>query len=153
MGHSNGGFMTERLACALGDTIAAAASLAGAAPPREQKCAPSTRLALLSVHGDADEIVRYGGGTVFDSAGNSSFPGSEQGFQDWAKRLGCSGAALSGPDRDLDPRLPGTETRVERYPSCPGGSVELWTVRGGDHFVGTNQEAFEAIWQFLAAHR
>jgi len=25
-------------------------------------------------------------------------------------------------------------------------------VRGGNHFVGTGQQAFEAIWQFLSTH-
>jgi len=152
VGHSNGGFMTERLVCALGDRITAAASMAGAAPPSSQTCTPTNRLALLEVHGDADEIVRYAGGSVFDSPELAPFPGIEQGFHDWAKRLGCSGPAQVGPERDLDARLPAAETRVERYASCTSGSVELWTVRGGNHFVGTGQQAFEAIWQFLSAH-
>jgi len=152
MGHSNGGFMTQRLACALSDRISAAASLAGAAPPAEQACLPAKSLALLQVHGDADEIVRYAGGRVFDSPELARFPSARQGFRDWAKRLACTGVALPAPDRDLDARLPGAETRVERYANCGSGSVELWTVRGGDHFVGTGQQAFEAIWQFLSAH-
>ncbi len=152
MGHSNGGFMTERLACALGDRITAAANIAGAAPPTDQACTSTKSLALLAVHGDADELVRYRGGSVFDSTELARFPSAEHGFQDWAKRLGCSGAALRAPDRDLDSRLPGAETRVERYMNCAGGSAELWTVRGGGHFVGTGQQAFEAIWQFLSAH-
>ena len=152
MGHSNGGFMTERLACDLGDRISAAASMSGAAPPTAQACTRAKSLALLQVHGDADEIVRYAGGSVFDSPELSSFPSAQQGFRDWAKRLGCTGAALPAPDRDLDARLPGAETRVERYTSCSSGSVELWTVRGGNHYAGTGQQAFEAIWQFLSTH-
>jgi polyhydroxybutyrate depolymerase len=152
MGHSNGGFMTERLACALGNRISAAASLSGAAPAADQACSPAKSLALLQVHGDADEVVRYAGGSVFDSPELGRFPSAQQGFRDWAKRLGCTGAALPAPDRDLDARLPGAETRVERYASCSSGSVELWTVRGGNHYVGTGQQAFEAIWQFLSTH-
>ncbi|HYQ42566.1 MAG TPA: PHB depolymerase family esterase [Polyangiaceae bacterium] len=152
MGHSNGGFMTERLVCALGDRITAAASMAGAAPPSAQTCTPTKQLALLEVHGDADDIVRYTGGSVFDSPELAPFPSIEQGFRDWAKRFGCAGPAQASPDRDLDARLPGSETRVLRYSSCTFGSVELWTVRGGNHFIGTGQQAFEAIWQFLSAH-
>ncbi len=152
MGHSNGGFMTERLACSLGDRISAAASMAGAAPATAQACVATKSLALLELRGDADEIVRYAGGSVFDSPELARFPSAQQGFRAWANRLGCTGAALPAPDRDLEPRLPGAETRVERYASCASGSVELWTVRGGNHFVGTGQQAFEAIWQFLAAH-
>lgn len=151
-GHSNGGFMTERLACALGDRITAAASMAGAAPPMTQACTTTKKLALLEVHGDADDIVRYAGGSVFDSPALGPFPAIQQGFRDWSKRFGCTGAAQPGPDRDLDARLPDAETRVERFTNCASGSVELWTVRGGNHYVGTGQQAFEAIWQFLSAH-
>jgi polyhydroxybutyrate depolymerase len=152
MGHSNGGFMTERLACALGDRITAAASMSGAAPPSDQGCTATHTLALLEVHGDADEIVRYGGGSVFDSSELAPFPGAQQGFRNWGKRFSCAGTPESVADRDLDARLAGPETRVERYASCASGSVELWTVRGGGHHVGMGQQAFEAIWQFLAAH-
>jgi polyhydroxybutyrate depolymerase len=152
MGHSNGGFMTERLACALGDRIAAAASISGAAPASDQACTPTQRLALLEVHGDADEIVPYSGGRVFDSSELAPFPGAQQGFRDWGKRLSCAGTPQPAADRDLDARLPGSETRVEQYASCASGSVELWTMRGGDHYVGMKQQAFEAIWQFLSAH-
>jgi polyhydroxybutyrate depolymerase len=152
MGHSNGGFMTERLACALGDRIAAAASLSGAAPASDVRCTPTKSLTLLEVHGDADEIVRYSGGSVFDTAELARFPSAENGFQAWSKRLGCAGAALLGPALDLDPRLPGAETSVEQYTGCPSGSVALWTVHGGSHNVGTGQQAFEAIWRFLSAH-
>lgn len=152
MGHSNGGFMTELLACALGDRISAAASMAGAAPPAELSCGTAKSLTLLEVRGDADEIVRYAGGSVFDSPELSHFPGAQEGFRSWARRLGCAGAAQPGADRDLDPRLPGAETRVEHYAGCGSGRVELWTVRGGNHDVGTRPQQFEAIWQFLSAH-
>jgi polyhydroxybutyrate depolymerase len=152
MGHSNGGFMTERLACALGDRITAAASLSGAAPGSDEHCTATRSLALLEVHGDADEIVRYAGGSVFDASGLAPFPGAEQGFRDWGKRLGCSGPADVGTALDLDPTLSGTETTVQQYARCPSGSVALWTVHGGSHFVGTGQPAFEAIWRFLSAH-
>jgi polyhydroxybutyrate depolymerase len=151
-GHSNGGFMTERLACSLGPRIAAAASLSGAAPASNAECAPSASLALLEVHGDADAIVHYAGGSVFDSPALAAHPAIEQGFRDWAKRFGCTGEPKPGADLDLDARLPGAETRVEEYPSCARGSVALWTVRGGSHYVGTGTQAFEAVWRYLSAH-
>lgn len=151
-GHSNGGFMTERLACSLGQRIAAAASLSGAAPPADSNCAPNSPLALLEVHGDADAIVHYGGGSVFDSPALAPHPAIPEGFRDWAKRFGCTGEPKSGAELDLDARLPGAETRVEEYPSCARGSVTLWTVRGGSHYVGTGIQAFEAVWRFLSVH-
>ena len=151
MGHSNGGFMTERLACALGERISGAVSLAGAAPPIDLPCARSGSLALLTVHGNADVIVRYEGGTVFDSPEPAAFPSAPQGFKDWAARLHCSGEAQRLPDVDVEEWLPGAETSAMQYPHCVGGSVTLWTVRGGDHSVGTDPHALDAIWQFLNA--
>jgi len=113
-GHSNGGFMTERLACSLGDRIAAAASLSGAAPAADDPCTPGASLALLEVHGDADAIVRYAGGRVFDSSALAPFPAIPRGFRDWPKRLGCTGEPRPGADLDLDPRLSGARGCYER---------------------------------------
>jgi len=151
-GHSNGGFMSELLACTLGGRIAAAASLAGAAPSADHPCASSGRLALLEVHGDADPIVPYAGGTVFDSPELAPYPGIEAGFREWGKRLRCTGAAEAPPALDLDPALPGAETLVQQFRDCAAGSVTLWTVRGGKHGAGTDGPTFEAVWRFLAAH-
>jgi polyhydroxybutyrate depolymerase len=155
MGHSNGGFMTERLACALGERLRGAVSLAGAAPPIDLPCPrpSSSSLAFLAVHGDADPIVRYEGGTVFDSTGPAVFPSAPQGFRDWGKRLGCSGAPQRLPDLDLDERLPGAETSAEQYSSCSSGSVTLWTVHGGDHSAAVAPRGIDAIWRFLATQR
>ena len=153
MGHSNGGFMTQRLACAFADRIAAAASLAGASPPASLPCAQAKSLALLEVHGDADKIVRYEGGRLFDSPVPAPFASAQQGLRDWAKRLGCSGAPESGAALDLEPELPGPETTVDSYAHCASGSVTLWTVHGGTHSVGTGSATFAAVWRFLSAQK
>lgn len=150
LGHSNGGFMTHRLACALGDRIAGAASLAGAAPAEDLACVPARTPRLLEVHGDADPIVRYQGGAVFGSAALATYPSAEQGLRDWAKRRGCVGEPTRGADLDLDPRLPGSETSVEAYPRC---GLALWTVHGGKHSVGMEPLALQAIWRFLSSEQ
>jgi polyhydroxybutyrate depolymerase len=153
MGHSNGGFMTQRLACAFGHRIAGAVSLAGAAPPENIECAPSKTLVLLEVHGDADPIVRYEGGSVFDTTFLPSFSSAQQGFSEWAKRFACTGAPKSGAQLDLDPSLPGKETRVQSFDACPGGTVALWTVHGGTHSVGSDPQSLAVIWRFVATAR
>jgi polyhydroxybutyrate depolymerase len=150
LGHSNGGFMTHRLACALGDRLAGAASLAGAAPAANSVCVPTRTPRLLEVHGDADPIVRYQGGAVFDSAALATHPSAEQGLREWAKRRGCAGEPTRGADLDLDSKLPGSETSVEAYPRC---GLALWTVHGGKHLVGMEQTALQAIWRFLSSEQ
>lgn len=152
VGHSNGGFMAHRLACELADRIAAVASVGGAGPSEGQRCAPAAPIAVLEVHGDADDIVRYDGGTVFDQGGAARFPSARETLSAWAQRLGCSGTAESGQAVDLDPRLDGAETQVEAFTHCARGAVALWTAHGGNHFVGTRPTALERIWTFLEAH-
>jgi polyhydroxybutyrate depolymerase len=122
MGYSNGGYMTHRLLCEASRLFAAGASLAGAAWKDAAKCTPSSPAALVEIHGDADELVKYEGGS-FRSGG---YPSAVEGIADWAKKIGCGGPRSE--DRG-DLMLP---TTVTRY-ACAAGAAELWTVHGGKH--------------------
>jgi poly(3-hydroxybutyrate) depolymerase len=68
---------------------------------------------------------------------------------DWAAALGCRSSATAGTPIDVEARLPGAETRVERYESCKNGALELWTVAGGGHEIGFSEPAPTAVWAFL----
>jgi|HubBroStandDraft_2_1064218.scaffolds.fasta_scaffold44426_3 polyhydroxybutyrate depolymerase len=151
VGFSNGGFMAHRLACYMDDRLAAIVSIGGAGRAPEEACAPVSTIAVLEIHGDADPIVRYGGGHVLDNRAADPHPSAPQTFHDWAERLGCpSQAKPKTTTADLDPRLPGAETKVESYADCPHGSVELWTVRGGGHQVAT-PAMLARVGEFLAS--
>jgi polyhydroxybutyrate depolymerase len=154
VGFSNGGFMAHRLACYMDDRLAAIVSIGGAGRAREEACAPVSTIAVLEIHGDADPIVRYGGGHVLDNRAADPHPSAPETFADWAERLGCQANSRSKPKTttvDLDPRLPGAETKIESYADCPHGSVELWTVRGGGHQVAT-PAMLARVGEFLASH-
>ena len=56
-GMSNGGFMSYRLACELGDRIAAIAPVAGGVAV--QPCLPGRPIPVLHFHGTADTLVPY----------------------------------------------------------------------------------------------
>jgi polyhydroxybutyrate depolymerase len=150
VGFSNGGFMAHRLACFMDDRLAAVVSIGGAGRGRDEPCAPVSPIAVLEVHGDADPVVRYDGGRIFNDRALDPHPSAPQTFHDWAGRLGCNGAPKL-TTADLDPRLPGAETRIESYADCPGGSTELWTVHGGGHQVMT-PALLARVGDFLAAH-
>ncbi|HVJ19241.1 MAG TPA: PHB depolymerase family esterase [Polyangiaceae bacterium] len=150
-GFSNGGFMAHRLACERGELIAAIASLAGVGPASGAACKPSN-LAVLEVHGDADNIVSYDGGHLFGRAEMPSHASARETFQDWARRFGCSGQPRSGDALDLDQTLPGAETETSSFEGCPGGSVALWTVRGGKHAIGADPAFAQQIWAYLSKH-
>jgi polyhydroxybutyrate depolymerase len=138
IGHSNGGFMSYRLACERADLFAAIVALAGnaAAVP----CQPERPVSILHVHGTADDVVPYA-----DAA-----PSVTQ----WAGLDGCRGARTRGAELDLEAALAGAETRTEVTGGCPPGvAVDLWTLEGGGH-VPTFGAAFsQAAWQWLVDHR
>ena len=64
VGHSNGGFMSYRMACTHPELVAAIVSLAGATFGNPADCAPSAPVAVLQIHGTADDVIAYGGGTI-----------------------------------------------------------------------------------------
>jgi polyhydroxybutyrate depolymerase len=108
VGHSNGGFMSYRMACDHADKIAAIASLAGAMWLDTAKCAPSQPVHVLQIHGTADADVAYDG--------SPGIPSAQTTVQDWATLDGCASAPdTSAPPLDLDTQLPGAETTVQRW--------------------------------------
>jgi polyhydroxybutyrate depolymerase len=152
VGHSNGAFMSHRLACEASEQIAAIVSLAGAQWKDPAKCQPSKPVAILEVHGDADATIHYDGGVVDDPIGppGGPYPSARETVAQWAVLEGCSGAlAPTGTRKDLVWTLGGSETRVEAYAGC---AVELWTIEGGPHVPAFGSEWGPAIWQFLSAH-
>jgi predicted esterase len=64
VGHSNGGFMSYRMACDHSGIVAAIASLAGATYLEPSLCSPSEPVHVLQIHGTADPVVPYGGDCV-----------------------------------------------------------------------------------------
>ena len=151
VGYSNGGFLAHRLACVHGDLIAGIASLAGAVSEDMPACTPNPRLALLQIHGDADDKVSYRGGNVFNDPHIGRHLSAEQGLAAWGRWLGCSGPSKSGVRLDLDPALPGAETQTLTLQGCSGSRAALWTVRGAGHQVGTASRILAELWAYLNA--
>jgi polyhydroxybutyrate depolymerase len=158
MGHSNGGFMSHRLACDRAQRIAAIVSLAGAQWDDPTRCAPVEPVSVLEIHGDADTTIRYGGGSTANAdAGivGGTYPSAHTTVATWAQKNGCTGAlADTGQTLDVDALLPGNETKVETYGGCPASiDVQLWTIQGGIHEPNLNRPAFgQMVWGFMSAH-
>jgi polyhydroxybutyrate depolymerase len=151
VGHSNGGFMSHRLACDRASRVAAIFSLAGAQWYDLGKCDPSGPVSVAEVHGNADQTIVYDGGSTQEG----TYPGAPTTIADWGTKNGCTGAlTANGQTYDIDSQLPGNETVVQAYQGCPAGiDVQLWTIQGGMHIPTLNQPAWgEDIWGFLSAH-
>jgi polyhydroxybutyrate depolymerase len=126
VGHSNGGFMSHRMACDAAARIAGIVALAGDVWKDPSRCNPSVPVPVLQVHGDADDTVPYDG--------RGAMPAARDSVGTWATKNHCSGALTpTGRTLDLDSTIPGPETEVAAW-SCPAGvAAELWTLHGGSH--------------------
>jgi polyhydroxybutyrate depolymerase len=149
LGHSNGGFMSYRLACELADKITAVAVFAGSEATTATDCAPARPVSVLHVHGRADRSVPYIGGKF-----SAVFPGAEETTARWAARDGCGADTIDGPKADLDTGVAGAETSVRTYQGCPVGiDVQLDTIDGGEHSPPLNHGAVGTdIFDWLLAH-
>jgi len=151
VGHSNGAFMSHRMACDHADQIAAIASLAGAMFSDVTRCAPSAPVSVLQIHGTADDTVSFDGGQI----GGHTYPGAKTTISDWVTLDGCSTTAdTSAPPLDLDTRLAGSETTVTKYAAgCKaGGAAELWAITGGAHLPSLSPSFSSSVVDFLFAH-
>jgi len=163
-GLSEGGFMSLRLGCALGDRLAAVAAV-GAAMPKTMICLPPRPVPMLLMNGTSDPVVPYGGGTEHNLS--LSVVSAEDSAKAWAKIDRCE----EKPEKS---KLPShekgeMEVRVDTYNGCHDNSqVVLYSVKGaGNTWPGGEQyevektigktspdpNANEVIWSFFVKQK
>ncbi len=163
VGHSNGGFMSYRMACDHADLVAGIASLAGASYAERTSCSPSAPVSVLQIHGTLDDIVDPEGGNLADLLGAdddrlADYPSARDTADAWAELDGCTGSPTSQPEAlDLDGVVQGAsgpnDTTVSAYGGCvPGVGVELWMIDGGDHDPDLSADFGTNVLDFLLAH-
>jgi polyhydroxybutyrate depolymerase len=149
VGHSNGGFMSYRMACDHADKVAAIVSLAGATFADPSACTPSRPVNVLEIHGTSDQTIAYKGGDIRGSA----YPGAETTTATWATYNGCDATPVAGTSLDLDSGIEGDESSTSKFARCrPGGSTELWTIAGGGHVPPLAPAFSTDIIDWLFAH-
>ncbi len=165
-GYSNGGFMTQRLACSAPERWAAFASIsASLAPGVAMICQDQPPVSLLLMHGTLDDNIPWNGLMYGDQLELFSVPDTAI-F--WAMHDGCDPQSL---DYTLLPRLdPEAISQVHRYifsPCANGSEFDYYVIDGGGHTVpGTaNRQVWagadavnmdihagEVIWEFFQRH-
>lgn len=154
-GFSDGGFMSERLACEIPNQIAAFGIDAGVViSTAPTYCRPSVQRPKLYILGTADTIVPYNGGTMgLDSAAASiSF---------WNGLQKCADSAVTTLPTLVND---GTTVQLTDYTVCAaGGELRLYTVENGGHAwpdgltqsVGKTTQNLNAtgiIWSFASRY-
>jgi polyhydroxybutyrate depolymerase len=149
VGHSNGAFMANSLACARAERIAAIVSLAGAVDAAT--CHPVQPVSVLTVHGTTDVLIQYTGGTA---GFLGSYASADATLAVWAKADGCKGALKPGKSLHLTCNSTAAETAVSSYAGCPSGiAVEHWKLDGIGHVPNFALPAWpDAVLDFLWAH-
>ena len=171
-GLSNGGMMTQRLACESSQKFAAFASVIANIPVSLQAvCHPKNPVAFMMINGSADPLMPPSGGEIkksrFMGVGGTVLS-TQQTVKFWAEVNHCDDnrTVTKLPDRD-----PADGTRIERiqYTGCrQNGEVVLYNIEGGGHawpgskprpflqrFTGktsNDMKASEAIWDFFKKH-
>ena len=150
IGHSNGGFMSYRMACDHADTIAAIVSLAGATFADTSKCSPSEPVSVLQVHGTSDRTIQYDGGDIL----GETYPGAATTAATWAGYDRCGASpTTSAESLDVAAQIDGAETSVATFSGCPTGiDVELWAVAGGSHVPALSATFTADAIDFLLSH-
>jgi polyhydroxybutyrate depolymerase len=145
-GLSNGGAMTQRLACEAADLFAAAApvSFPIALLPLDS-CVPSRPIAVLTFQGLTDQLVPYAGGGTFPSAAAS--------FAHWRSESGCGADPL-----ELEEEL--GDSRCDADTSCSAGvEVGLCSVlstsmipgaEGHILYINEDLDVSARAWEFLS---
>jgi polyhydroxybutyrate depolymerase len=155
MGHSNGGFMSYRMACERADLLAGIAVLAGETYANTSECHPSQSVNVLHIQGTADTEIDYDGGQIMANGMTwPPYPGALTSVQTWAGYDHCSTTLVSaGSNLDLDSVLVGPETTQQQESSCPAGvEVALWTIVGGSHLPNVTTDFHTDVWRWLSAH-
>jgi polyhydroxybutyrate depolymerase len=159
IGHSNGAFMSYEMACTHADQIAAIASLAGATWKDAADCAPAEPVAVLEIHGTADNSVHFNGGTLDVGSGRPrvAYPSADATVATWAKYDGCSNSSVVDEHADIDADLHSSkgpaEAPVTRWAGCqPGGAAELWTIPSGGHMPKLSDSFPAEVLDFFEAH-
>jgi polyhydroxybutyrate depolymerase len=155
-GFSNGGIMSQRLACDASDLFAAIGPVSGTL--NDPGCQPKEPVSVIEFHGTSDQHIPYGGGNGDKSLTNITFVSVMDTMDKWVKFDQCSSAPRTSAFADIQQDI---------FSRCADGtSVELYTILGGGHaWPGGNGPAWPGgdqpthaisatnlMWDFFAAH-
>ena len=140
VGHSNGGFMAQRLACDFSEVVTGIISFAGAGSLLNKDCRPSKPVSVLQIHAEDDDTIRFGGDAK-GYTGLAAYPGAIQTVMNWSEINTCSKDLSYKPALKLTLSIPGYDTSEELRFACKDRTaVELWKIRafkGWLHFPHT----------------
>jgi polyhydroxybutyrate depolymerase len=161
-GHSNGAMLGERLACQLSKQVVAIAVQSGTLVTNQ--CTPAEPVAVLEIHGTADQNVPINGGVGTKGLNKEDYPPPVDALTTLAAQDGCPKTSTTRADPA------NAAVNFEIWQPCKGGTVVEWAkvtganhawmghpasrvselLDGGPPYMGFDSSA--AVWSFLVAH-
>jgi polyhydroxybutyrate depolymerase len=151
-GFSNGGMLSQRIACEASDRFAAIGPVAGPFAIDPATCTPSRPMPIMETHGTADFVVPWAGG------GLSNTQSVDVTIARWVTLDGCTDAQPATV-------LQNGDVTCTEHSQCQGGAaVRLCTVQNGGHQwpgghsagplgnLSTSMNTGEELYAFFAAH-
>jgi len=165
-GFSNGGFMSQKLACELENKFAGVGTL-GATIGSEvlSQCSVSQSIPMIIMLGDADPFVPYNGGTVANNP--SPIVGIETLVDFWKNHNRCQTTKPEIDLPDLDTTDNSTVTLFEFSDCDCSANIKLYRINNGGHtwpgvenvnyeiIAGETNEDINAssiLWEFFNKH-
>ena len=154
-GMSNGGFMSNTLACELSSRIAAIASVTGSMTTFQQStCSPSHPVPMMQMHGTADGTVAYGG--------SSGVLPIDTLMKYWHTIDNCNPVPAYNAMPDINTSDGATADHYVWSGGDNGSTCELYKINGGGHTwpgmfpIGVTCQDFngsEKIWLFFRKYK
>jgi polyhydroxybutyrate depolymerase len=148
IGHSNGGFLANNLACHYSNRIAAIVNMAGGTYTKSSMCKPQSPINVLEIWGTLDDTY------AINHILGRPIPGALKTLASWASLNKCAPDTLTSSVKlDLDEKVPGPETAQVQYQGCPeGGAVDFWRVVGAGHSPALTPTFDKVVVDWLMAH-
>jgi len=158
-GMSNGGYLSNRLACELPNRIAAIATVTGPMTDSTRAyCNPSRKVPVMHIHGTTDPIVNYNG--MIQSLSVPEL------INFWGQHDECPVSSSDIPYPDVNTTDGSTAIRKNYLPCTDGSEVVLIEIANGGHtwpggaidiiaYGNTNRDFFASgeIWNFFRKFR
>lgn len=155
-GMSNGGFMSYKLACELGDKIAAIASVTGTMTWTEfNNCNPAHATPVMQIHGTADVTVPYNGSLFFVPVDSL--------VKFWVDNNACNPNFIFTAVPDINTNDNSTAEHYHYENGTNGSSVELYKIINGGHswpgapitinVTNNDISASVEIWRFFRKYK
>ena len=151
-GHSNGGFMVNRLGCDAGGSFAGIANLAGGSFKDLKSCKRPEAVPYLHIHAPNDKTILF--------EGTPEYAGARETVNQWLNKNGCQDRPVQGWQKDFVLPISGVDTKETSWKNCTSGKgVSLWTIQSFEgswhnpHVPLFNFSFTDAVLDFLFQHR